>query len=56
MLAQCAHFFSADIGSNDDELAREADFDNGCGFGTFNGKAFDEVFNFTAFFVPLTRR
>jgi hypothetical protein len=34
--------------------AREADFENGCGFGTFKGKPFDEVLNFTAFFVSLT--
>jgi hypothetical protein len=50
---QWAHFFSADLGSNDDELARKADFDNGSGFKTFNGKAFDEVLNFAALFVPL---
>ena len=54
LLPQCAHFCSTEVGSDDDELAGEADFDDGFGRSAAERDAGDDTFDFTGLGVALT--
>ena len=52
-LPQCAHWCSTDVDSDDDELAAEADFDNGFGRRTVEGDSGDDALGFVRPVVAL---
>ena len=53
-LPQWAQWRSTEVDSNDDELARETDFDDGFGTGPFERDAIDDTLDFTGLSVALT--
>lgn len=53
MLAQCAHWRSSDVGSDDDEPARDTDLDDNLGWRAVPRGAGDDALNFTGLRVAL---
>ena len=52
-LPQCAHWCSSEVDSDDDELAREADFDDGFGCCAVERNASDDTLDFSRLGVAL---